>query len=239
MITKLRTVLTSKEAIIAVVSSVLTLAGALVVTEWSRRKVDNRLAIVDVAFAKGTGRAEALDVKVRNAGDLVASISHARLDVRRQWSLRPQWMFTAGMGNSGEYEIVLPVMRAPVSVTVPISQAVQTNEPDQFRLNINSFGRIEMEHQLFLVTVTLLYNEARLEATSEPIVIAMGPNVRLSEMYVQDVTLGGPSGAIGGFSHPNEPNVKLAKEIAALDVKKSPFATAVVDAVLQSEKKTH
>ena len=241
--TRFRGILTSKEVIVAVVTSILTviatvIAGVIVV-EWSQRnKVDNRLAIVDVAFAKGTGGAEALDVKVRNAGDIVAFLKHVRLDVRKQWSPQPQSVFLHATKPSGEYELVLPVMRAPFSVTAPLSQTVAANEPDQFRLNINSFGSNFMEHQLFLVAVTLLYNESSSEVTSEPVVIAMGSKVRLEEMYSQSPVLGRIPGAIIQADHPNEPNVALAKEIAALAVRKSSFASAIVDAVLRSEKKT-
>ena len=82
-----------------------------------------------------------------------------------------------------------------------------------------------------MLKLTLVYNESNAQATAEPILIAAGPRGFLEEMYAAPRKKLRSGDTLFG-SYPADSNAAVAREIAGLAVRKSPFATALTNAVL-------
>jgi hypothetical protein len=90
--------------------------------------------------------------------------------------------------------------------------------------------------------VTLNYNETNEQATAEPILIASGPhvasgpNASIESMYRSPppTNFQDTSAAFVPDEATYANNEAVAKELAGLSVRKSPFASEVINAVLSS-----
>lgn len=121
------------------------------------------LANVDFLDAKPSH----LDVKLINPSGGTAFVTEANLHVEKIWTLIPP--YASAEGGSGAafaapthgYKVHLPASGAPYTVSKDLSQSIKSNETDRFTLNLNAAEGNFGEDYVFLITVTLLYNDGR------------------------------------------------------------------------------
>jgi len=130
-----------------------------------------KISLVDVQFLE-SGQFPKLDLKLRNTGE-VAVLKQAIFNVRDVWELRDS-LRPAALKASWNYDVELPVLGAPYSRAVPISQSIARGNADRFTFTLGNDAPPARREYIFLITVDLVYDENEQRLSTQPLLF-IGP----------------------------------------------------------------
>jgi hypothetical protein len=169
------------------------------------------LLLVDVEFVE-TGQFPKLDLKLRNTGE-VALIKQAVFNVRDVWELRDS-LRPAALKASWNYDVELPVLGAPYSLAVPVSQSIKRGDADRFTFTLGNDAPPARREYMYLMTVDLIYDEDNQKLSTRPLLV-VGP----SAQYPQAVS---SSRDFSDFVRTFEHNLKVIDDVRNVSAVRSP-----------------
>ncbi len=132
------------------------------------------IQLVDTSFIE-TEYFPQLDIKVRNTGEQVAVLKRVDLDVQKLWVLQNPCKPSA-VPISEKYDVKLITGYAPYTEQVRISQEVQPNGVARFALILGNNAGPGLEEYVFLMKVTIIYNEDNRSVPSQNLLLFSEPS---------------------------------------------------------------
>jgi hypothetical protein len=129
------------------------------------------LSLVDIQFLE-SAQFPKLDLKLRNTGE-VALLKQAVFNVQHVWELRDS-LRPAALKASWNYDVELPVLGAPYTIAIPISQSIGRGDSDRFTFTLGNDAPPARREYVFLMTVELIYNEDNQKLSGQPLIF-IGP----------------------------------------------------------------
>lgn len=150
------------------------------------RPKDSSLEIVKANFPIPS----VLDITVRNVGDQSAVITEITAHVEKIWTVIPTFTELMYLEASNVYKLSLPLKAYPYDVTTSTSQLVKGRDVDRFFIELGVDEPNVGSHMwpgatplcanrtcnyVFLVSLSLRYDQARKQAFTDKIVYVSGP----------------------------------------------------------------
>lgn len=232
--------LTKNQLFLLVVAAVL---AVVIPTAW-RRLTETSDAVLELAdsTARELPYRTTFDFKIRNIGPQTGYITSVEFEVAKIWEFTPLWRQTAAILPSGRYTTELPVIGAPYSARVELSQAVKSNDVDRFEIvAAHRLAQLPDRDYVMDVTAILSYNQRRSKLSQRLLLVVsrglFSPEFDYYEGWQIDSRMAKNEAERESLRQLVDECKRMAHEIGAVPAVRSPHVTELLSAVakIQSE----
>lgn len=126
---------------------------------------DSNLALVHTEhLSSEAGFSTRTEIQLRNTGESVAFVKRADLDMKKVWILIPPYQDKVASApsyaeSSHDYDVKFPLKPAPYTASINLSQSIKPDDTDVFTINVSTEREMSNADYVFLVDLTLVYDE--------------------------------------------------------------------------------